>query len=68
MATCWWRYETQLELAERWYPYGRHVPVVLDPKFAGGQITIEGRGIRKDTITTRFSEYEESVEFIGARS
>ena len=54
-----------LGLAERWYPYGRHVPVVLDPKFAGGQITIEGRGIRKDTITTRFSEYEESVDFIA---
>ena len=54
-----------LGLAERWHPYGRHVPVVLDPKFAGGQITIEGRGIRKDTITTRFFEYEESVEFIA---
>jgi len=38
-------------LAERWYPLGRHVPVVLDPRIAFGAPVIAGTGIRTDAIS-----------------
>jgi uncharacterized protein (DUF433 family) len=52
-------------LSERWFPAGRDVPVVVDPRFAGGQPTIWKRGVTVDTIARRFREGREKVASIA---
>ena len=47
--------------AARWFPLGRRVPVVVDPRFAAGRPSIAGRGIRAETILTRFFLVGESI-------
>ena len=37
-------------LAERWWPLGKQVPVVLDPRIAFGAPTVAGTGIRTSTL------------------
>ncbi len=44
--------------ALRWYPYGRTVPVVVDPRFAGGRPTIAGRGVTIEIIRRRWKAGE----------
>jgi uncharacterized protein (DUF433 family) len=39
--------------AIRWYPYGRDVPIVVDPHRAAGQPTVEGRAITIETLRRR---------------
>ncbi len=39
--------------AVRWFPYGRGVPIVVDPHRAGGQPTVAGRAITVETILSR---------------
>ncbi len=46
------------EFAERWHPYGRKIPVVVDPRFAGGRPTIKGRGITVDILHKRWKAGE----------
>jgi uncharacterized protein (DUF433 family) len=41
-------------LADRWYPYGRDLPVVVDPRYAGGVPTVQGRGVSIDIILRRW--------------
>ena len=43
------------QMASRWFPAGRDVPVVIDPRFAGGRPTIAGRGVTVDGIYRRFT-------------
>ncbi len=52
-------------LAARWFPLGRDVPVVVDPRFAAGRPSIAGSGIRAETILTRFFEGRESISAIA---
>ena len=42
------------QLAVRWYPAGRGVKLVVDPRIAGGRLCILGSGITVDTITKRW--------------
>ena len=37
-------------IAERWWPQGRSVPIVLDPRIAFGAPTVAGTGIRTSTL------------------
>jgi uncharacterized protein (DUF433 family) len=39
--------------AFRWHPYGRDVQVVVDPRFAGGKMTITGRGVTIEALKRR---------------
>lgn len=41
------------QLAIRWYPYGRDVPIVVDPHFGAGRPTVPGRGVRIETLKQR---------------
>jgi uncharacterized protein (DUF433 family) len=41
-------------LAERWFPAGRDVPIVLDPRIGAGRLTVRGSGVTIDTIFGRF--------------
>jgi uncharacterized protein (DUF433 family) len=43
-------FETDSALAERWFPLGRDVPVVLDPHIAFGAPVIAGTRIRTDVL------------------
>lgn len=39
--------------AFRWHPFGRDLPVVVDPHFAGGKMTIAGRGVTVEALKRR---------------
>ena len=41
-------------LASRWYPVGRDIPIVVDPRFAAGLPAIEHRGVPIAHIKMRF--------------
>ena len=51
--------------AARWFPLGRDVPVVVDPRFAAGRPSVAGRGIRAETILSRFFTGGESISSLA---
>jgi uncharacterized protein (DUF433 family) len=51
-------YDALEKLATRWFPYGRDVPVVVDPQYGSGLPTIVGRNLRTDFIVGRFAAGE----------
>lgn len=53
------------EMAIRWYPAGRDVPIILDPKMAGGRLSIVDRGVTVETIRRRFYKGRQSIHFIA---
>jgi len=46
--------EYEHELAARWFPVGRAVPIVVDPRLSTGLPTISGRGVTVQAIRKRF--------------
>jgi len=54
-----------LELAARWWPDGKDVPIVIDPRISSGVPTIVGRGVTVSTIHKRFTEGRLSIDFIA---
>ncbi len=46
------------KFAARWFPFGREVPVVVDPRFSAGQPTIVDRGVRVEIIRKRWKAGE----------
>jgi uncharacterized protein (DUF433 family) len=42
------------ELVNRWYPVGKEIPIVIDPKISTGLPTIIERGVTISTIHNRF--------------
>lgn len=67
---------TDSALAERWYPAGRKVPVVVDPEYGAGWPVVEGRNVRASVLVQRWQagwtyeelaeDFEMSVEVIEA--
>lgn len=53
------------DLSVRWFPAGRDVPIVVDPRFAAGRPTIWKTGVTVDTIARRFREGREKVASIA---
>lgn len=53
------------EMATRWFPAGRGVPIVIDPHYGGGQLTVADRGVRVDLVRRRFFDAGQSLEFIA---
>ena len=51
-------------LAERWFPAGREIPIVLDPRIGAGRLTVHGTGVTIDTIYGRF-QAGDSIEFLA---
>ena len=51
--------------AARWFPLGREIPVVVDPRFAAGRPSVAGRGIRAETILNRFFTGRESISALA---
>ena len=52
------------ELASRWFPVGRHVPIVIDPRFSGGLPTIPERRVTVATIRRRWLAGQ-AIDFIA---
>lgn len=46
--------EYEYELASRWYPVGKDVPIVVDPQISAGVPVIQTRGITVEAIYKRF--------------
>ena len=44
----------QHDLASRWFPIGRSVPIVVDPRLSTGLPVIDGRGVTVQAIRNRF--------------
>ena len=57
-------FDDEEHLASRWYPAGRDVRLIVDPRFGGGRMTITGRGVTVETIADRFQGGEDP-EFIA---
>lgn len=57
--------EYELELASRWYPVGKKIPIVVDPYISAGVPTIYGRSITVENITKRFYVGRQTWEFIA---
>ena len=57
-------FEYDGEYVSRWYPRGKDVPIVVDPRYGGGQPTVLGRGVTVDIIRRRFKSGQ-SIEFIA---
>lgn len=59
-------FDEQTALADRWWPMGREVPVVLDPKVAFGAPVVQGTGVRTEIVSdmiSRTSMSEAAVSF-----
>ncbi len=46
--------EYEQDLATRWFPVGKAVPIVVDPRLSTGLPTILGRGVTVLAIRKRF--------------
>ena len=55
--------EYEYELASRWYPVGKNIPIVVDPRISAGLPVIKGRGITVEAIQKRF-QARQKMEFI----
>jgi uncharacterized protein (DUF433 family) len=52
------------DLAARWYPMGKDVPIVIDPRHVSGEPTIPGRNVTIAGISKRF-EAGQSIKLIA---
>lgn len=58
-------FDAQDELAIRWFPAGRDVPVMVDPHYAGGRLAVVGRAVTVDTVQRRFFDAGQEIAFIA---
>lgn len=56
--------EYERELASKWYPIGKDIPIVIDPLISAGLPIIQGRGITVEAIYKRFKADQE-IAFIA---
>jgi len=56
--------EYEYELATRWWPVGKKIPIVVDPQISAGLPVVQGRGITVDAIHKRFKA-NQKMEFIA---
>lgn len=57
-------FEFEQDLAARWFPAGKDVPIVVDPRFGAGMPTISKRRLAIDTIYKRWAAGQ-SIQFIA---
>ncbi len=53
------------QLARRWYPIGKDIPIVLDPTVSAGLPTIEHRGVTVDILLKRWRVAKQSIDFMA---
>ena len=57
--------EFELELASKWYPVGKNIPIVVDPYISSGVPVIQGRGVTVQSVEKRFYVGKQTWEFIA---
>ncbi len=58
--------EFKHQLAARWYPIGKEIPIVVDPLYAAGLPTIDGRGVTVGAIYRRWkADPKDNISFIA---
>lgn len=50
-----YRHDTEVSWARRFHPYGREVPLVIDPRFGSGRLTIAGTNVRAEAVFARLN-------------
>ncbi len=54
------------QLAARWYPVGKGIPIVVDPLYSAGLPTVLGRGVTVSAIYDRWkADPKDNIEFIA---
>jgi len=56
--------EYEYELANRWWPAGKNIPIVVDPRISAGLPVVNGRGVTVEAIHRRFKA-DQKMEFIA---
>ncbi len=56
--------EYEYKLAARWYPAGKDIPIVVDPRISAGVPIVKGRGVTVEAIHKRFKA-KQKMEFIA---
>lgn len=51
--------------ASRWYPAGKAVPIVVDPRVSAGAPTIKGRGVTVGMLRWRWKQEHQTIDFIA---
>lgn len=59
------QFDYELELASRWYPIGKDIPIVVDPRYSSGVPTILSRRITVNTIYKRWKLAGQKLKFIA---
>ena len=57
--------EYELDLAARWYPVGKSVPIVVDPRVSSGAPIVVERGVTVQVIRKRF-DAGQKISFIAS--
>ena len=57
-------FDYEVKLAARWFPVGKDVPIVIDPRWSAGMPTIPDRRVTIETIHKRFTAGY-SIQFIA---
>lgn len=47
--------ESDYSWAHRYHPYGRAIPLVIDPRFGSGRLTVAGTNIRAEAVFARLN-------------
>lgn len=58
-----YRDDLEAAWAHRFHPYGRVTPLVIDPRYGSGRLTVEGTNIRAESVFARI-EHGYSIEDI----
>lgn len=56
------RLDYQHEIAQRWWPLGRALPIVIDPEYGFGHPVVSETGVRTEDIAERFRVGERTAE------
>ncbi len=50
-----YRHDADVSWAQRYHPYGRAMPLVIDPRFGSGRLTIAGTNVRAEAVFARLN-------------
>jgi len=59
------QFEYEDDLAARWFPQGKEIPIVVDPRISAGVPTFQGRGVTIATLYWRWKEPNQTIDFIA---
>ncbi len=60
----WDQLDFELELASKWHPVGKKIPIVIDPRIGGGVPVVAGRGVTVQAVLKRF-DADQKIRFIA---